>query len=325
MKIQTDTITNFKDQVSEEINRLAVDLINYPPILREMYSYAMSNGRQYRPILILLGNLVSSKSYSQLSVNLAVLVELIHKYSLVVDDFVDKDKLRRSKKTFFAKFGEANTAWMETYFRVLSRRKIISFYTEYVDYPTISEVLNLIDEIEKNMSLGLALELNTDLNNQEEVRKISSMQSSTILRNSLLLGYLAGNGNCKSTDIEYSILYKIGDLIGKVFQDYNDCESLFPVEYRRMNKGDTISDIDKNRKNILRTNQLISSVAGDSESSAEAIRLRFLDIEKDINQIYDLITYFPVDSLFRIYLKSFINEQYQNMKENINKYSLACC
>lgn len=99
-----------------EIERVKIDqklktlLSNRHPIqLYKPASYILkSSGKRLRPLLVLYAAKASGGEYSRVY-NAALAVELLHNFTLVHDDIMDKADLRRSKETLHKKYG-LNTA-----------------------------------------------------------------------------------------------------------------------------------------------------------------------------------------------------------------------
>lgn len=113
---------------------------NWVNILADTYysSEQIDVGHKFRPRLVYWGFIING--YSQLSdydfdciSKVAVCVELVHKASLLLDDFIDKDTARHGKPTFHMIYGVEKTVIFSL--NILSRalrilNQTISEYTQ---------------------------------------------------------------------------------------------------------------------------------------------------------------------------------------------------
>jgi geranylgeranyl pyrophosphate synthase len=247
-------MNNLLTQYLEQVNNCL--LASSEEILRpeedrqyiEKYEYALSNGRRLRPLLVLCGYTVTNSNYSSNAVKVGAYIELLHRMSLIADDFVDKDKLRRGHASFYNKYNDESVITMMIYFFSLQRRK----EKEILKSVTINrEAIELLfDEIWVDMPIGFLRDVEGTEKGYDEIRKITDMQTTTILKNSLLLGYLLDKNNSLE-DNNAKTLSSIGTNMGWIFQAQNDLEMFLSRSYQLKNKGNIYSDIENNRKNII--------------------------------------------------------------------------
>ncbi len=80
-----------------------------PISLYEPSSYILeSSGKRLRPLLVLFSAKVAGGKFSQVS-NAALAVEMLHNFTLIHDDIMDKAELRRGRETLHKKY-DLNTA-----------------------------------------------------------------------------------------------------------------------------------------------------------------------------------------------------------------------
>lgn len=233
---------------------------------QEKWAQTMSNtyfqsenidiGHKLRPRLVYWGYLSNVKD-SELVLDdlndiaqIAVCIELIHKSSILLDDFIDKDTSRHSKPTFYIEHGIERTviyalnllcSSLELVNKTLSKRNHDgSFY-----YRSMNEIVSRLQE----MTLGVLMELDLDkatMMDTTRIKKIMNLETSSLIINSLMMGYyLTCNENLKLEEI----LKNCGQRIGYVFQILNDMESFFSNSLNE-HKGSINNDINRSRKNI---------------------------------------------------------------------------
>lgn len=97
------------------IRQVERELIDFPvhPALQEMYVQAVSGGKRFRASLCLLGFVVCGGDNLRSIIPAAMSLELLHKASLVHDDLVDGDRLRRGRPAFHALYGKQRRLSLE--------------------------------------------------------------------------------------------------------------------------------------------------------------------------------------------------------------------
>lgn len=314
MNIYEDFTRDFETYISKQCQEfIDIDDKN----LIETYHYAISSGRRYRPLLVLTGWLIGKETYSDLTITLAAAIEFIHKYSLILDDYVDNDTLRRGQQTFFSKYGKDTAQAMSAYLMNLFHKEL-NLITMLIDNRRqIQEINRLYEQILSDMSVGFICDLNQHSRDIQGIKKISAMQTSTLLRNSLMIGYCASQDHLSLENSHiYQQLYSLGDSIGTVFQAYNDLEMFFGEDYQMANKGRLYSDIEFNRKNILI--EKVPKQVRESRSTTELlnyinknglIRIVFDEISREIRNIEVILDTLPELSKGTMFLRSFLLEK----------------
>ena len=225
-------------------------------VMKDTYfqSEVVDVGHKLRPRLVFWGYLsnVSSLERHRLDdvAQVAVCVELVHKASLLLDDFIDKDTSRHSKPTFYVKYGAEKTIIYalnilskslgllnQTYFK---NNNLNSFY-----YRSMNDISLTLQD----MTLGVLKELDLDINaitNAQEIQTIMRLETSSLITNSLLMGFYLTDTDNERVE---TTLKNVGNDLGYVFQILNDMESFFSTKLSE-HKGSINNDINKSRKNI---------------------------------------------------------------------------
>lgn len=313
-----DIYKKFIQQFNSAMQQMCTEFDNKGDTeLREMYLYAVQNGRRYRPMLLLTGKLIGDVSFDDVSLKLAIALELIHKYSLILDDSVDNDPLRRGEVTYYEKYGRNNAQAMSAYLMNLLFRQIGVIRNSYGKDERLSSITSLYEEILSNMSVGFISDLNRKSRDVRGIRKISDMQTSTLLRNSLLIGFVSSkyyvSNECAYL---YKILCELGSGIGTVFQAYNDIEVFFSSKYQMANKGHMFPDFLDNRKNIVlskvpfrivnnrETNELVEYI-----NRNHLFEEVFIEIQDVLKEIRANILLLPEKSVGKEFLLNFIDKK----------------
>lgn len=107
--MKTQTIKVFLSDLSKRIDPLIIDILNksveqkYRPIITYQIS---SGGKRLRPALAVLCCNIFGGGMSEVLYPAAVL-EILHNYTLILDDIIDHSSLRRNKETTWKKYGKS--------------------------------------------------------------------------------------------------------------------------------------------------------------------------------------------------------------------------
>lgn len=103
-KIYESKLEKYKRNVDAELHKV-IDSKVADPEIKTMLQYAIESGRRFRPLLFLLAHKVFKRELPDHIYALAAAVELLHKASLIHDDFLDGDEFRRGKASFYHTYG----------------------------------------------------------------------------------------------------------------------------------------------------------------------------------------------------------------------------
>ncbi len=115
-----EEIKRFKEDIDCEI-ALRLDSVidnakDLDPFFVSMMKYfkktILAGGKRIRPIMVCLGyEAAGGKNYKKI-VKTSISIELIHAFLLMHDDIIDRDDLRRGKKTIHAKYRDYNKRFL---------------------------------------------------------------------------------------------------------------------------------------------------------------------------------------------------------------------
>lgn len=254
---------NFLVKIENDLSR-ELDIYSWS----EFYSplkYACEGGKRIRPlILVLSSEIIRSKdkpntsyfltkdrfesetsrnNYSNNIINdsknldqkvylAASAIELLHTESVIHDDIIDKDQVRRGKPSFHVKYGYNKSILTADF--VLG---IILNITSKLNNPNISSE---IAKASIRMSEGEVMEmkLNKDNNITEtDYIKVLENKTASLFESSARIGAILGGG----TDKDIQAMGNFGNLIGIAYQihddleDWNNEERLFNLLMRQKN------------------------------------------------------------------------------------------
>ncbi len=180
-----------------------------------------ADGKKIRPLLTLLSCEAVGGNIKD-ALNVAIATELLHVASLIHDDILDGDTLRRGKRTVHSVCG-TETA-------IIAGDLLIGKAVEIAtrnDYP---KVLNLIAQAAVEMCEGEILEMELQKNleavSEEMCLKIIKKKSASLIRAAAESGAIIGGG---SEDVVKSIS-RYGELMGMAYQIRDDVLNFISTE-----------------------------------------------------------------------------------------------
>ncbi|MCD4697222.1 MAG: polyprenyl synthetase family protein [Bacteroidales bacterium] len=293
------------------LNKEIIKLIDNNQSFKLLLEDALMSGTRIRPLLCYLGYNIANKELKHCHnlISICVSVELLHKASIVLDDYLDKDLKRRNKDTFFKKHGsELSTIF--PYFLLSKSFEIALDVTSIFGQKIRNKLLLLYKQTVANMAAGSVLEMIIEYNSykKEDAININKLQSTTILRNSLLMGYLLKNSDEEKT---YKVLSKIGDNIGFIFQTINDINSFHDDQVSIT--GRQYTDLIMNRNNIVIATAL-STLSGQKKNHLMKL---CANISTDIDMLPDILTILKNSKAILI-VTSMIEQKVQNTIELVS-------
>lgn len=210
-------------------------------------------GNHLRPLLVYWGKALGSAKEDNLLdediLDLAICVETLHKVSIIVDDLIDHDAKRHNKSTFHVQYTPEETIIFAVYMMGKAFEKISSLSQKY-NYLT-NPLNNIYAKTLQEMASGCLSELTMtpeQLYNYENIVSIICKETSTLIKNSLLLGFITNKPQSFET---IQIIEEMGDRIGYLFQAMNDLEPFCSTTNLIHHKGSLNMDFEHSRKNIV--------------------------------------------------------------------------
>lgn len=218
-------------------------------------------GNRLRPQICLWGYLATYPSITNCDKTLSTIasvsvsIEMIHKASIMLDDWLDGDLERHGVPAFHFEYSPQNAVLTALTIIGLSLKrlktavpnapmKLPNYYFMCLD--TLIETICA-------MAQGALKELQLDRNsmfNINTIQEITQLETAEIIGNSMLIGYYTGLKQNDPNPIIVENFKKIGDICGYMFQAMNDLEAFSNPKKLYAHKGNLNSDIINNRKNI---------------------------------------------------------------------------
>ncbi|MFH1100808.1 MAG: polyprenyl synthetase family protein [Methanobacteriota archaeon] len=244
------------------------------------YHLPRAGGKHLRPCLALLaGESVQGKQDYILP--FASALELIHNFTLVHDDIMDKSTLRRNIPTVHTKYSEPTAILAGD---LLFAKAFAALYDLTVDYPTYKELTNALVhcvlEICEGQQLDMEYQQKTKVTEAEYLTMVHK-KTAVLFRLAARGGAILGGGTTK----EIQALTDYGTCLGLSFQiwdDYLDLSSSKAV------LGKDIGNDIRNGKKTLIAVHALSHAQGNDKKIFSTIFGNPKATEKDIRTILTL-------------------------------------
>lgn len=247
----------------EELQEIAIRLIEEesflasPNNLYEPIEYAMhQGGKRIRPLLALMASELFSGDIEKAK-PVAIAIEVLHNFTLLHDDIMDKSPLRRGMPTVYNKY-DTNTA-------ILSGDTMFAKAFTYLLKADKTQIHDLVEvftnasiEVCEGQAMDMCFEERDDVRIEEYIEMIR-LKTGVLLASALKLGAITALANKK--DMDY--LYDFGLNIGIAFQlqdDILDCWSNLE-DFGKV----TGTDIADNKKTFLYLKSLELAEKDDKE------------------------------------------------------------
>lgn len=201
-----DLIKEDKDLIEKNLSSIYDEANKF----ENMCKYAFSVGGKRLRAILLLEAYKSYKEFSEVALDFATAIELIHNYSLVHDDLpeMDDDKYRRGNLSVYGKFGQTNAVLVGD--ELLNNASFILF-NAIGKLENISEIKNALSASKlmlnssgiKGMILGQFLDLENEIDSIDDLEKINLLKTGALFKASVVGGaMLAGACEYDLTCIE---------------------------------------------------------------------------------------------------------------------------
>jgi octaprenyl-diphosphate synthase len=202
------------ERLGDQINEFERDIAVYA-------EYALTNqGKQLRPSLVALSGGATGK-IGEPHVMVAVVIEMVHLATLVHDDVMDEARIRRSRPTLAANWGNEISVLLGDCLFAHALKLAAGFPT--------TEICRAVAAATNTVCSGEILQTQRRRNfelSRAEYFKVLQMKTGELFALSCDLGaYLSGAGG-----VQRSALRQYGMSIGTAYQVYDDCLDLFGSE-----------------------------------------------------------------------------------------------
>lgn len=211
-------IEEMYNKIQNDIEKTLERFINDMEML-EMCKYAMAGAKYFRTIIGY--SLLNEEMYRNDSYRILLTIpEYIHNASLIIDDIMDEDKMRRDKPSFYKRYNK-NKSYITTFmlhnitFKILYENKELN----------VINIQKIIQEMLNNESLlieGQYKDLYKKKNiTIQEYEKVVAYKTSTLYQLVFFIGMYLKNVE-EMNDEKYKESMEIGKSFGIMFQIYDD-------------------------------------------------------------------------------------------------------
>jgi octaprenyl-diphosphate synthase len=213
--------------------------------------YACQGGKRIRPLILnLAAETVLDKSISSTNAKVAdnifsvsSAVELLHTESVIHDDIIDSDNLRRGQPSFHVKYGYNAS--------ILTADFILGIILNISAKANNNLITHELSRASLRMSEGEMLELRLVKNHkisQEQYINVIENKTASLFESSAKMGAILANGN----ENQINALANFGRLLGIAYQihddliDYNNEERLFNLLVKQNDEDNIFIEIMEN-------------------------------------------------------------------------------
>jgi len=213
-------------QYKSEIDKFLMASANssYPANLYQPIKYFLElGGKRLRPLLTLLSCRAVNGNYKK-AIPAASAIELLHNFTLVHDDIMDQDSLRRGKSTIHTKWNEAVAILAGDGLIGLAYRALLNTPSE-----TLHRVFHIFTEGVIKVCEGQAIDKDFEDRDEVSIEEYFDMiekKTGELIAVSTEIGGIIGGGSEKYIEA----LKKFGASIGRAFQIQDDMLDLTSSE-----------------------------------------------------------------------------------------------
>jgi len=277
---------DLKQELSKRANVFNIELEEYlkngqPKSLYDAARYLpLAGGKRLRPCISMLSCDAVGGDVKRV-MPFAVALELIHNFTLVHDDIMDKSRLRRNLPTVHIKFGEPAAIISGD----LLFAKAFEVMHDISDDPSIFKrvdfgLINCVREICEGQQLDMEFEKKQDVSEKEYLEMIRR-KTAVLFKFAAEGGAILGGG----TREKINALSEYGESLGLAFQirdDYLDMSS---------DEGTLGKDIGNDIRNGKKTLIAVRSISNAAENDKKFLEKIFGNSdasEQEVKKVYDL-------------------------------------
>jgi geranylgeranyl diphosphate synthase type I len=211
-------------------NEIIASLSTIDPLkLREASDHLIkAGGKKLRPVLVILA-CESVGGRSEYALKTAASMELIHTFSLIHDDIMDKDEMRRGKPSVHKLWGEPMAILAGDTLFSKAFETVLKTDTTHIDAEKVLDALETVVDscikICEGQALDITFEGKLDVKEEEYMTMIYK-KTAALIAAATKAGAILGGGN----EEQINALSEYGRLIGLAFQIQDDYLDVVSIE-----------------------------------------------------------------------------------------------
>lgn len=207
--------SKYKQLVDERISTLGFPT-NGPVSLYEPFQYLLDGGgKRLRPILTLVATSAGNGDY-QKALSSGIAIEILHNFTLVHDDIMDKAPIRRGRETIHSKWNDAVGILTGDVMMGYAYKLLL----EYREHPNFARIFDAFTTGLIEVCEGQAYDLefhNNDIVGTKDYLQMIEKKTAKLLQMSATIGGLIAN--CTNSELEALQQFALNIGIGFQIQD----------------------------------------------------------------------------------------------------------
>ena len=205
--------------------------------------YACEGGKRIRPLILLLcAECVQSKKPDADAYLAASAIELLHTESIIHDDIIDEENLRRGKPSFHVKYGYNSSILTADFVLGI----ILNIGSKLKDLRILNELSNAATRMSEGEMMEIRLGNEPDISEDDYI-KVLEYKTASLFEASARIGAIIGGG----TEDQVHAMTSFGNLLGIAYQihddliDYDNENRLFNMLVKKNKSKEFVDRMDK--------------------------------------------------------------------------------
>ena len=240
--------------------------------------YACEGGKRIRPLILLLcAECVQSKKPDADAYLAASAIELLHTESIIHDDIIDEENLRRGKPSFHVKYGYNSSILTADFVLGI----ILNIGSKLKDLRILNELSNAATRMSEGEMMEIRLGKEPDISEDDYI-KVLEYKTASLFEASARIGAIIVGG----TEDQVHAMTSFGNLLGIAYQIHDDL-----IDYDNENRlFNMLVKKNKSKEFVDRMNKLYQLYAAKARNdlrkiSAESKAKRHLEHLTDLASV----------------------------------------
>lgn len=277
-----DTLKKYSESIDNEIDA-SLRTIDPSTLCKASDHLIKAGGKKLRPALVILST-ESVGGRSQDALKTAASMELIHTFSLIHDDIMDKDEMRRGKPSVHTIWGEPMAILAGDTLFSKAFETVLETDTTNIDPKRVVDALKTVVDscikICEGQALDIGFEGKLDVSEEEYMNMIYK-KTAALIAAATKAGAILGGG----TEKQIEALSEYGRLIGLAFQIQDDY--LDVVSYEEDIGKPVGSDIVEGKMTLMVVHALANATKEDKERLISILEANNEDLIDDAIGIFN--------------------------------------